>query len=81
MARIVYQDQAYVVPDAEVDSAELLKELKVPPEHDLVLVRPEGNVLVSRHRKVRPVDGDYFIDAPTFEYGSVPAHRQRGGAR
>jgi hypothetical protein len=73
MARIVYQDRAYVVPDGEMDGDELLKELEVPPAHDLVLVRPEGNLLVNRHRKVRPVDGDYFVDAPTFEYGAIPA--------
>ncbi len=72
MARIVYQDQVYVMPDGEMDGDELLRELKVPPDHDLVLVRPEGNLLVSRHRKVHPVDDDYFVDAPTFEYGSIP---------
>jgi hypothetical protein len=73
MARIVYQDQAYAVPDGEMDGDELTRELKVPPDHDLILVRPEGNLLVSHHRKVRPVDGDYFMDAPTFEYGATPA--------
>jgi hypothetical protein len=73
MTRIIYQDQAYVVPDGETDGDELLRELEVPAGHDLVLVRPEGNLLVSRHRKVHPVDGDHFIDAPTFEYGSRPA--------
>ena len=72
MARIVYQDQAYRIPDREVEGAELMEEFQVPPDHDLVLMRPEGNVLVNRHRKVRPVDGDYFVDAPTFEYGSGP---------
>jgi hypothetical protein len=69
MARIVYQDQAYLLPDGEMDSDVLFKKLEVPAQHDLVLVRPEGNVLVSHHRKVRAADGDYFVDAPLFEYG------------
>lgn len=73
MARIVYHDQAHVVSDGEMDGDELARELKVPPDHDLILVRPEGNLLVSRHRKVRSVDGDYFVDAPTFEYGAALA--------
>jgi hypothetical protein len=70
MARIIYQDQAHLVPDGELDGHVLSRELKVPPGHDLVLVRREGNVLVSPGRRVRPVDGDYFIDAPKFEYGA-----------
>lgn len=70
MARIVYQDQDHVVPDGEVRGEELLKKLKVPYGHNLVVVRPDGNRLVQRHDKVRPVDGDYFLDAPTFEYGA-----------
>lgn len=73
MARIVYQDRVYVVPDGEMDGDELSRELKVPPGHDLILVRPEGNLLVNHHRKVRPVDGDYFVDAPTFQYGAILA--------
>jgi hypothetical protein len=76
MARVVYQDQAYVVSDGEIDGDKLSRELNVPPGHDLVLVRPEGNRLVSRNRKVHPVDGDYFLDAPTFEYGFVAARSQ-----
>jgi hypothetical protein len=71
MTRIIYQDQDYSVPDGEMDGDALLKQLEVPPQHALVLVRPEGNLLVSSHRKVRPVDSDYFVDVPTFEYGSM----------
>ena len=70
MARVIYENQALVVPDGELDGEGLKRELKVPPGHDLVLVRPEGNVLVSHGSKVRPVDGDYFLDAPVFEYGA-----------
>jgi len=73
MARIFYQDKVLTVPDVEISGAELCKQLQVPEGHDLVLVRPEGNVLVSHRRKVRPVDADYFVDAPTFEYGSRQA--------
>ena len=70
MARVVYENQALVVPDDEIDGDRLKRELKVPQGHDLVLVRREGNVLVSHRSKVRPVDGDYFLDAPIFEYGT-----------
>ena len=70
MARIVYQDQAYTLPDALMEGEELRKTLQVPEDHDLVLVRPQGNRLVSHHHQVRPVDGDYFMDAPIFKYGS-----------
>jgi hypothetical protein len=70
MARIVYQNQARIVSDGELDGDQLLDELQVPPEHDLVLMRPEGNLLVDRQRKVHLKDGDYFVDAPVFEYGS-----------
>ncbi len=73
MARIVYQDQPCIVPDGETDGDQLSKDLNVPPGHDLVLVRSEGNLLISRNRKVHPMDGDYFMDAPTFEYGFVAA--------
>jgi hypothetical protein len=70
MARIVYQEQEQVVPDGEVRGEELIEALKVPSGHNLVVIRPDGNRLVHRHDKVRPVDGDYFLDAPTFEYGA-----------
>jgi hypothetical protein len=70
MARIRYQEQAYFVPDGEMQGGELLEALKVPSGHNLVVVRPDGNWLVHRHDKVRPADGDYFMDAPTFEYGT-----------
>ena len=70
MARIVYQEQAYFVPDGEMPGEELIEALKVPSGHSLVVIRPDGNRLVHRHDKVRPVDGDYFLDAPTFEYGT-----------
>lgn len=76
MARVIYQDQVFVVPDGEVEGEELLKEFKVPSNHDLVLIRPEGNLLVSQRRRVRPVDGDYFLDAPTFEYGVALVRRR-----
>ncbi len=76
MARIRYQDQVYVLPDGEMDGDSLSEELSVPAGHDLILVRPEGNLLVSRSRKVRPVDDDYFVDAPTFEYGAATTHQQ-----
>jgi hypothetical protein len=73
MARIVYQDQVCVVPDAEMRGENLRETLGVPSGHNLVVVRPEGNQLVHRHDKVRPIDGDYFLDAPTFEYGARSA--------
>jgi hypothetical protein len=71
MARVIYQDKVHILSDGEMEGKDLHNVLQVPPQHDLVLIRPEGNVLVSGRRKVRPVDGDYFVDAPTFEYGSV----------
>lgn len=70
MARIIYQDQTYRLPDGSIEGDELLKELNVPADHDLILMRPEGNLLVDRHRRVHPVDGDHFVDAPVFKYGS-----------
>jgi hypothetical protein len=70
MARIIYQEQDHVVPDGEMQGGELIEALKVPSGHNLVVIRPDGNRLVHRHDKVRPVDGDYFLDAPTFEYGA-----------
>jgi hypothetical protein len=73
MARIIYQDELYTLPDSELDGNRLARELQVPPDHDLILVRPEGNLLVHRRQKVRPLDGDYSIDAPTFEYGCIAA--------
>ena len=73
MARIVYQEMEQVVPDGEVRGEELIEALKVPSGHNLVVIRPDGNRLVHRHDKVRPVDGDYFLDAPTFEYGAPKA--------
>jgi hypothetical protein len=73
MARIIYQEQDHVVPDGEMQGGELIEALKVPSGHNLVVIRPDGNRLVHRHDKVRPVDGDYFLDAPTFEYGKPAA--------
>lgn len=70
MARIVYQDRTYTLPDGSVEGEELLQALQVPIDHDLVLVRPEGNLLVGRHQQVYPVDGDHFVDAPVFKYGA-----------
>jgi hypothetical protein len=70
MARIIYQEQDYIVPDGEIQGGELIEALKVPPGHNLVVIQPDGNRVVHRHDKVRPVDGDYFLDAPTFEYGA-----------
>ncbi len=70
MARIVYQDQTYTLPDGSIEGDELLRELRVPEDHDLVLMRPEGNLLVSRHQRLYPVDGDQFVDAPVFKYGA-----------
>lgn len=70
MARIVYQDQTFTLPDAPLGGEELRKTLQVPEDHDLVLVRGQDNRLVSRGHQVRPVDGDYFMDAPVFKYGS-----------
>ena len=69
MARIVYQDETYRLPDGAIEGGALLKELNVPPDHDLILMRPEGNLLVDRHRRLHPVDGDQFVDAPVFKYG------------
>lgn len=69
MARIVYHEQEHVVPDGEVRGDTLLEALKVPAGHNLVVIRQDGNRLVHRHDKVRPIDGDYFLDAPMFEYG------------
>ena len=71
MARIVYQDREQILPDGEVRGEELMKALEVSPGHNLVVVRPDGNRLVHRHDKVRPLDGDYFLDAPTFQYGAA----------
>ena len=73
MTRIIYQDKAFVVPDVEIDGDELRKKLEVPTGHDLVMVRPEGNFLLNRRRKVLPMENDYFVDAPTFEYGTMPS--------
>lgn len=70
MARIIYQDQEHAVPDGDLRGEQLLEALNVPPGHNLVVVRHDGNRLVHRHEKVRPVDGDYFLDAPIFEYGA-----------
>ncbi|MEJ2735579.1 MAG: hypothetical protein P8189_18775 [Anaerolineae bacterium] len=70
MARIEYQKRQVDVPDREMRGQQLFQELGVSPDRDLVVVRPNGNFLVQRDRKVRPVDGDYFVDAPTFEYGA-----------
>ncbi len=70
MARIVYQGRQVDVPDREMGGQQLFQELRVSPDHDLVVVRPSGNFLVQRDRFVRPVDGDHFVDAPTFEYGA-----------
>jgi hypothetical protein len=69
MARIVYQGQDIILPDSEMDGEQLFRELQVPPERDLIVVRAEGNLLLNRRRKLRPVEGDYFVDAPIFEYG------------
>jgi hypothetical protein len=71
MARIWYQDRQVDVPDREMRGQQLVQELRVSPDHDLVVVRPNGNFLVQRDRIVRPVDGDHFVDAPTFEYGAT----------
>jgi hypothetical protein len=71
MARITYLNRQVDVPDREMRGQQLLQELRVSGDHDLVMVRPEGNILVQRDRTVRPVDGDYFVDAPTFEYGAT----------
>jgi len=73
MARIVYQDQVHIMPDGEMRGEKLRQALGVPPDHNIVVIRPEGNRLVNRHDKVRLIDGDYFLDAPTFEYGAHSA--------
>ena len=69
MAQIIYQDRTYTLPDGSIGGEELLQELEVPQDHDLVLMRPEGNLLVGRHQRLYPVDGDHFVDAPIFKYG------------
>lgn len=71
MAIIVYQGEEHAIPDGEMHGEELLRELDVPKDHNLIVLRPEGNQLVPRRGKVRPVDGDHFLDAPTFEYGGA----------
>lgn len=71
MARIVYQDRQVDMPDREMLGQQLFQKLGVSQDHDLVVVRPTGNFLVQRDRMVRPVDGDHFVDAPTFEYGAA----------
>lgn len=73
MARIVFQDQECVVPDREVSGEELMETLKVPPGHSLVAIGRDGNRVVHRDERVRPQDGSYFLDAPTFQYGVVVA--------
>jgi hypothetical protein len=72
MARIVYQDREHDVPDGEMQGEELHTALQVPEGHNLVVIRQDGNKLVHRRDKVRPADGDYFLDAPMFEYGTSP---------
>ena len=69
MARIVYQEQEHVIPDGSTRGEQLMQALKVPPNHDLVRVQETGNELIHRYDWVRPVDGDYFVDAPRFVYG------------
>ena len=69
MARIVFQNREWIVPEGEVDASQLYQELAVPPNRNLVLVRPDRNELLARQGKVRPADGDRFVDAPTFIYG------------
>ena len=71
MARIVYQGQELILPDAELRGEELMDTLDVPPGRDLVVVRPAGNYLVNRRAKVHPQEGDRFLDAPMFEYGNA----------
>lgn len=71
MARIIYQEQERIVPDGEVKGEQLLKALQVPTGHNLVVMRQEGNQLVHPLAKIRPIDGDYFLDAPMFEYGAT----------
>ena len=71
MARIIYQEQEHVVPDVEVRGDRLFETLQVPPGHSLVRVQPDCNQLVHRQAKVQPRDGDYFLDAPFFEYGAT----------
>jgi hypothetical protein len=70
MAQIIYQDRTYTLPDGSIEGEELLQELEVPQDHDLVLMRPEGNLLVGRYQRLHPVDGDRFVDAPIFKYGT-----------
>ncbi len=70
MARIIYQDQVHMTRGAKMYGKELAQQLEVPPQHDLVLVRPEGNLVVGGQRELQLKDGDYFLDAPTFEYGA-----------
>jgi hypothetical protein len=70
MARIVYQDKTLTLPDIDMDGRTLVETLAVPTDHDLVLVRPEGNQLIKRSQKLHLQDGDQFVDAPTFEYGA-----------
>ena len=71
MARIKYQGRQVEMPECEISGQQLFEELRVSPDHDLVVVRPNGNFLVQRDRSVRPADGDHFVDAPTFEYGAA----------
>ena len=70
MARIVYQEQERIVPDSEMRGEQLLEALQVPSGHNLVAIGRDGNRLVHRNDKVRPMDGDSFLDAPMFEYGA-----------
>ena len=69
MTRIIYRNKNYFISDIEENSRNVYQQLDVTPGHDLVLVRPEGNLLVNRRSQVKLVDNDTFIDAPIFEYG------------
>jgi hypothetical protein len=68
MARVTFKDSVVDVPNV-VEGEVLLKELDVPSDRNLIVIRSSGSELVTRHNQVQLSDDDRFEDIPTFEYG------------
>ncbi len=68
MARITFKDSIVEVPNV-VEGEVLLKELEIPSDRNLIVIRTSGSEMVTRHNQVQLSDNDRFEDIPTFEYG------------
>lgn len=67
--RVMINGREVLIPDEIITGKELKERAGIPANRNLIRQRPEGNFLVPNDQRIQVQEGDYFSDAPTFQYG------------